>query len=102
MFKITLVNLFKDHELKLTSHASIEQIPVATKEARFKQTYLGEFRKIVPEASTSNEARAPLRFSPSSKDVTPRYRNIVETTLPNIDDSIGISPQSPRKLAASK
>lgn len=103
-FKITLVNLFKDHELKLTSHAAIEHIPVATKEARFKQQYKGNYREVVSEASTSSEAKSPLRFGRSSQDVSPRQRrNKVETSLPNIDDIQKVySPTLTKRLTVSK
>lgn len=106
MFKITLLNLFKEHELKLKPNPKlpegIETISIRTKEPRFKNTYLGEFRKIVPEASTSNEVRSPLRFSPGSMDVEKRLRKSVEIPLPHIDDDKKTPTRTTRRLAASK
>ncbi len=46
MFKIALVQIFRENELILTSHDSVEQIPVAIKEPRFKQTYFGQLRRL--------------------------------------------------------
>ncbi|MGE3319896.1 MAG: cytochrome P450 [Candidatus Berkiella sp.] len=45
MFKIAIVQLFKENQLSLTSHYSVEQIPVDVKEPRFKQTYFGELKR---------------------------------------------------------
>ncbi len=57
MFKIALVQIFRENELILTSHDSVEQIPVAIKEPRFKQTYFGQLRRL----SQDNESE----FGPS-------------------------------------
>ena len=46
MFKIAMVQLFRNNQLNLTSHDSVEQIPVAIKEPRFKQTYFGKLSKV--------------------------------------------------------
>lgn len=59
MFKIALVQLFKENQLSLTSHNSVEQIPVDVKEPRFKLTYFGELRKVL---SPSEPARS-LQFN---------------------------------------
>ncbi len=53
LFKVALVQLFRENQLNLTSHDSVEQIPVAIKEPRFKQAYFGRM------------SRAALRSEPS-------------------------------------
>lgn len=106
MFKITLVNLFKDHELKLNPNPKlpegVETIPVVTKEPRFKETYFGEYRKITPEVSVSDENSPMLRFSPGSMDAEKRLRKTVETPLPHINGEKKTPTMTTRKLNASQ
>jgi len=44
LFKIALLSIFKDQELRLTSHNQLEKIPVKTKEPRLKKDYFGELK----------------------------------------------------------
>jgi len=44
LFKIALISIFKDQELRLTSHTQLEKIPVKTKEPRLRQDYFGELK----------------------------------------------------------
>jgi cytochrome P450 len=70
-FKIGLVQIFRENQLNLTSHDSVEQIPVAIKEPRFTKAYLGSFRKV----SQDTDPQKVLQFNEtkshnSSKELT--------------------------------
>ncbi len=89
LFKTALVILFKNNELSLTSHASVEQIPVKTKEPRLKQSYFGKLEKNEPSARAipvtpyhavlirgENELRSFLQSPSVVSDMTNDRRNV--------------------------
>jgi cytochrome P450 len=75
LFKAALVILFKDNQLSLTSHSSVEQIPVNTKEPRLKQAYYGKFHRETKSVTASPVIPfydAQLRNNNSLRSVTQR------------------------------
>lgn len=67
MFKIALVQIFRENELTLTSDDSVEQIPVAVKEPRFKKTYKGELRRISLEDKSEFGPSQTRQFDSAKK-----------------------------------
>jgi len=76
MFKVALVQLFRENQLSLTSHDSVEQIPVAIKEPRLKQAYFGNLRR----AALEDEPHKVIQFS-NTPPLDPYHALTLPSTL---------------------
>lgn len=70
LFKTALVSLFREKNLLLTSHDSIERIPVNAKEPRLRQEYFG---KLTKASEISSETSSEDKTVDGSQQITFRF-----------------------------